>query len=574
MLGKVACMVTGKVPTDLLGILIVAVALITTLLPTDAALSCFSSSSVILVGVLSVLAAGLIHSGVLDWMVRNMFGNPKTYEKALIRLMLPATIMSAFISNLAVVQLLISTVKTWGKRLNIPPSKLLIPLSFASTLGGVCTLIGNAPNLVISEFYTDQTGHTLSIFTPLVPGLCCTVAGFAVIMVLSRRLIPERRSPEESFGSSAEYTVELLVPTECQYVGDTIEDAGLYSVNGGHLIEIVRFDREVISPVPRDEFIIGGDRLVYSGQISSILNLRETHGLVSATHHVFNISEMDRNRKLQMASVDINSPLVARRMVDTNFEDSNNVVLVAIAREGERLTGIPREEIIYPGDTLLLEGSKLAPQHFTDNLHFFDSVDLPKEGKRTLLSSLIMLGMIILSITHVMPLLNSCFLAAIIMGITHCISPEQIQRSINWKMLMVFAGSVCLGKAIEVSGIAEMTASTLLSISGTSPLIALIVIAFTATFVTEFISNATAAAIFAPVALDTAQSLGVNSMPFVISLMLAISCSFATPIGSETNTLIYGPGGYKFGDYLRIGICMNIILLIVNIIVVTAIYPF
>lgn len=565
-------MVYNKMPTDVLGLLIITILLVTTTLSEEEAISCFSSTSVVLVGVLSVVMAGLIHSGVLTWIVRHVLGEPKTHSKTLLRLFFPVVVLSAFINNLAVVQLFISVVKMWGKKLRIAPSRLLIPLSYASTLGGLCTLIGNTPNLMVAEFYMKQTGEQMSIFAPLIPGLFCTITGLITIIVF-HKFIPLRKSPEESFESSADYTVELLVPTDCPHVGDTVEEANLYQVSGGQLIEIVRFDREIISPVPKDEFILGGDRLVYSGQIHSILELRESHGLVNATHHVFNVKDVAKNRKLQMASLDANSPLVGNTMADSDFEDENDVVLVAVAREGERLTEIPREVELRPGDTLLFEGSKLRPEYFTDNLNFFDSVPLPQNNQRTLISSLIMLGMVLLAACNILPLLQSCFLAALLMFVTRCFSIEQLQRSINWKLLMVFAGAVCLGRAIDATGIAQFMAESVLNICGTNAQLSLFVICLTATLITEFISNNTAAAVFAPIALSVANSLGANPMTFVIALMLSVSCSFATPIASETNTIIYGPGGYKFTDYIRIGIIMNIVMLISILFIVNIVFP-
>ena len=565
-------MVYNKMPTDVLGLLIITILLVTTTLSEEEAISCFSSTSVVLVGVLSVVMAGLIHSGVLTWIVRHVLGEPKTHSKTLLRLFFPVVVLSAFINNLAVVQLFISVVKMWGKKLSIAPSRLLIPLSYASTLGGLCTLIGNTPNLMVAEFYMKQTGEQMSIFAPLIPGLFCTITGLITIIVF-HKFIPLRKSPEESFESSADYTVELLVPTDCPHVGDTVEEANLYQVSGGQLIEIVRFDREIISPVPKDEFILGGDRLVYSGQIHSILELRESHGLVNATHHVFNVKDVAKNRKLQMASLDANSPLVGNTMADSDFEDENDVVLVAVAREGERLTEIPREVELRPGDTLLFEGSKLRPEYFTDNLNFFDSVPLPQNNQRTLISSLIMLGMVLLAACNILPLLQSCFLAALLMFVTRCFSIEQLQRSINWKLLMVFAGAVCLGRAIDATGIAQFMAESVLNICGTNAQLSLFVICLTATLITEFISNNTAAAVFAPIALSVANSLGANPMTFVIALMLSVSCSFATPIASETNTIIYGPGGYKFTDYIRIGIIMNIVMLISILFIVNIVFP-
>lgn len=572
MFFKAYCMMYNKLPSDMIGLVIIAALLLTGTLPTEEALNSFSASTVAIVGVLSILVAALIHSGVLQWMVKYMLGLPRSYKGALTRLLLPVAFLSSFISNAVVVYMFISVVRLWSKKLRVSPSRLLIPLSYASNLGGVCTLIGASSNLVIAEFYNEQTGVSMDFFAPFLPGLFCLGVGILSIIAL-HRFLPVRRSPEESFLGSQEYTVELLVPTDCPHVGQTVEEAKLSRVTGGQLIEIVRFDLEVISPVPADEFILGGDRLVYSGQINEILELRNSHGLVNATHHVFNTSEINTNRQLQMATVNQESPLAGQRMADIDFEDKNHVVLVAVARGGQRLMGIPREITLRPGDTLLLEGNKLKQEHFMDNLDFFDTVPLPQSGLRTLVSSLIMIGMVVLSALDIMSLLNSAMLAAILMVLLRCISFTQLQHAINWKLLLVFAGSVCLGKAVEYTGLSNILAYNIQSLCGTDSLLALGIICLTATIITEFLSNAAAAAMLAPIALDTAQSLGANPMTFVIGLLIAVSCSFATPMGNETHVLIYGPGGYRFSDFARIGIFMNIIMLIANLFIVTIVYP-
>lgn len=574
LLAKIICMIYNKIPTDVIGMFIIAIMLVSTTLNAEEALSCFSSGSVVLVGVIFVLSAGLIHTGVPQWVVNHFLGKAKGIYDVMLRMLLPAALLSAFINNLAVVQLFISPIKMWARKRHISPSRLLIPLSYASTLGGLCTIIGNASNIVVADFYINSAKPQvpLNIFTPLLPGLFCTVVGITAIILL-HRLIPIRRSPEESFESSAEYTVELLVPTDCPHIGQTVSEARLHTVPGGHLIEIVRFDREVISPVPTDEFIIGGDRLVYSGRIDSILELRKPHGLANATHHVFNVNEMGKNRKLQTASIDANSPLIGNSIAETDFEDDNNVVLVAVAREGERITEIPRETTLRAGDTLLFEGSKLNPKHFYNNLNFFDTVSLPQTSYKTLISSLIMVGMVVLAAFKIIPLLNSCFLAAVLMCITRCFSIQQLQRSIQWKVLMVFAGSVCLGRAIDVTGIAGYMADGVMSLCSTNALLSLILICLAATFITEFVASTTAAAVLTPIAMEVAATLHANPLTFLVSLMLAVSCSFATPIGSESNTMVYGPGGYKFGDYFKIGFCMNIIMLCANIFITNIVFP-
>lgn len=571
--GKIGLMVKTRFPGDVIGMGIIFTLLVIGALPTEEALSCFSSTSVVLVGVLFVLAAALVHSGVIQWITKNLLRTPRSLSDALVRTMVPAAGLSAFISSAPVVALMLGAVKTWARKRDINPSKLLMPLSYAATLGGVCTLIGTTPNLVVSDLYTTYTGKTLGIACTTIPGLFCLAVGVITIIAL-QKFLPVRKSPEEAFETSADYTVELVVPADCDHIGMSVDEAGLRDVEGGSLIEIVRFDSEIISPVPDDEFILGNDHLVYSGDINSILQLRQTHGLVNANHLVFSTKEENsRRRKLQMATIDFASPLIGKSMSEMSFEDRQNVVLVAVAREGERISDIPRNIKLRPGDTLLLEGDKLLPENFHGSLNFFDSIVLPQESSKTLLASMILIGMVLLAVLQIMPLLNSCLVAIMAMLLIRCLSIEQLQNAINWKLLMVFAGSVCLGKAMTYTGVSQALSDLINLSTGTNPLLSLFILCMLGTLVTEFISSVSAAAIFAPIGICLAQSLGVNPVTFCVAIMISVSSSFATPIGSETNTFIYGPGGYRFTDYLRVGLPMNIIILIANIFITTLVYP-
>lgn len=549
--------------------------MVTGALPVDKVLSGFSSSSVVLVGALFVVIAGLVHTGVMQWIVRYCLGTPKSYNMAIFRLMTPVAALSSFLNNTTVVALFINVVKIWAKKLNVAPSKLLIPLSYASGMGGICTLIGTPPNLLISGFYMDQTHEQLSIFTPTLAGLFCLTVGILATIAM-KKLIPERTSPEEALENSQNYTVELLVPSDAKFIGETLKDAGLFQVEGGHIIEIIRFDKEIISPVSEDEFIFGGDRLVFSGQVDEILKLRNSHQLVNAAHHVFSVNEVDSNRKLRMANVRFSSSLVGTRMVDTDFEERNNMVLIAIAREGERINQSPREIVIEKGDTLLLECPPRSKSEsaLTPDLQFFESSLIPQEGKKTLTSSLILLAMIICSSLNIIPLLQASFLAAFAMIILRCCSINQARESIDWGLLMVFAGSISLGSAIEYTGIATKIAEGILSVCGSNPMFALAGICFAATFLTEFTSNTATAAIFFPITYQIAVTLGVNPLTFCVALMIAVSSSFATPIGSPTHMMVYGPGGYRFVDFMRIGLPMNFIILAADLFIVPLLFPF
>lgn len=563
-----------KLRSDLVFMGAVAILFVTGVLDAKEAFSGFSSTSVVVIGVLFIVVAGLTHTGVLQWIVRHLLGQPKSYSGAVARLMLPVAALSSFLSNTTVVALFVNIVKMWSKKLGISPSKLLIPLSYASGMGGVCTLIGTPPNMIISGLYADKTGIAMNVLATTIPGLFCLFIGVISIIAM-RRLLPDRKAPEAAFEDTSEFTVELLVPSDNPYIGKTVTQAGLTEVHGGKLIEIIHYD-DIISPVPDDEPIMGGDRLVFAGQIDEILDLKKSHGFVNADHHVYTMDNVDQNRKLRTAYIPYNSSLIHKVMGNTTFERDNNVVLVAIARQGKRLEQSPHEVKLHAGDTLLLEcPPKLninTPQLSTQ-LQFFDSEQVPNISYKTLLSSTIMLAMVVLSALKVMPLLQCAFLAAAAMLLLRCCTPGQAMESINWDIMMVFAGSVALGLAIQNTGIAERLAYGILDVCGSNPIIVMTAICFVGTFITEFISNTAAGAMFFPIMYQAAMQLGYEPYPFLIALMISVSSSFATPIGSPTHMLVYGPGGYRFSDFIRIGLPMNLIILAANIFCVNLIYP-
>ena len=469
-----------KLRADLVFMGAVGILFVTGVLDAKEAFSGFSSGSVVVIGVLFVVVAGLTYTGVLQWIVKHLLGQPKSYGKAVVRLMLPVAGLSSFLSNTTVVALFVGIVKMWSKKLGISPSKLLIPLSYASGMGGVCTLIGTPPNLIISGLYADHTGTTMNVLATTIPGLFCLFVGVLSIIAM-RRLLPDRKAPESSDEDTAEYTVELIVPSDNKYIGETLGYAGLLDVKGGRLIRMHHFDNVKV-PIDKDEFIMGGDHMVFAGQIKDIMELSKTHGLIV-------------------------------------------------------------------GDEVI------------------------NVGLKTLLSSLVMLTMVVLSATGVMPLLQCAFLAAAAMLLLRCCTPDQAMKSINWDILMVFAGSVVLGLAIQKTGIAERLAFGILDVCGTNPLVVMMAICFVGTFITEFISNTAAGAMFFPIMYEAAEKLGYEPYPFLIALMISVSSSFATPIGSPTHMLVYGPGGYRFSDFMRVGLLMNLIILAANIFIVNIVYP-
>jgi len=288
------------------------------------------------------------------------------------------------------------------------------------------------------------------------------------------------------------------------------------------------------------------------------------------------MSEIDNNSQLRTAYVDFGSRLIGTTIGGSSFEKDNNVVLAAVSRRGERIKKAPRNVVLQAGDTLLLVCPKrvnVDTSSMKSDLRFFDSDEVPNFGYGTIVSTAIMIAMVALSAFGVLSLLQCAFIAAAAMLICRCCNMEQAMRSINWDILMVFAGSAVLGLAIQKTGIAEWMANGILNVCGTNPIVVMTAVCFVGTFITEFISNTAAGAMFFPIMYEAAEKMGYEPFPFLVALMVSVSSSFATPIGSPTHMLVYGPGGYRFSDFMRIGLLMNIIILAANILIVNIIYP-
>lgn len=569
-------MARTTIPAEIAFLAALTVLLVTGVVTEEEGMAGFGSEPVVVHAAFFVIIAGLMQSGVLYWLTKHILGDPDKYRNAVMRLMIPTSALSALLNSVNVVALFIDAVKIWARKLNISASKLLLPLSYAATLGGTCTLLGNSSNLVIAGLYMNQTGQSLNLFEPLLPGIVITIVGILMVLAL-QKYIPSRESPEQSFETTSDYTAELLVPTDNPAIAQTVEESGLLHVKGGSLVEIVRFDREIIMPVSPEEPIMGGDRLIYAGQINEILELKRTHGLVAADHHVWSVDEIDSRRKLRTAYVNFGSNLIGTSMTNSDFEQRNDVVLVAVARQGSRVEGLPREIKLQAGDTLLLEcPPKNDDKLENDNrrsLTFFDSHFVPQLGMRTVISSVILLLMFLLSSFHILPLMGTTMLAAGAMIIFKCCRKEHITKYIEWELLLILGSTVVFSTAIAKTGIADAIAYNVLDLCSSNPYIVMAVMCLLASLVSEFVSDVGSAAVFFPIVWQQAVMLGCNPMPFIMSLMLSVTISFASPIGSNTHMLIYGPGSFRFTDFARLGIWMHIVLLAVCLIIVNLIYP-
>ena len=537
MIGKFGLSVTTNLPGDVVSLMSMGVLIVTGCVTTRRGLESFSDDSVWLVIMLLVLVNGLVKAGVVDWTVKNVMGNPKSYRRALNKLMWPVGALSMFLNNETLVSVFYRVVMLWCKNLNLAPSRMLIPLSYAACLGGMCTLIGSPANLMVSSVYLEETGIQMNLFTPFLPGVCVAIVGL-IAMNLLVRMLPVRTPGTETINNNTKYSVELLVPTEAECVGKTVEEAGLNKVNGSRLLEIVRFDGEVIFPVSKDEFILGGDKLVYTGRIRSVLAMRNQKGLVSATHHVFRASELKRNRG-----------------------------------NGEQLQTIPHDIVLRSRDILLFEGQPMNPEEFQYEMMFLDNLPVPVSGNKTAIATLSVVGIMVANALNLIDMLHGCILACFLLVGIRCLSVKQFQSSLNWQLLCSYCGSICLATAINDTGLAAKMATLVQGLAGTNPILALLIICTITTFITEFISNVGAAAVFAPVGFYIASNMGVNPLTFMVAIMFCASSSFATPGSCDTHELVSAPAGYTMGDFARIGVPMNFITLVTSVVATVIFIP-
>ena len=574
VVGVITVMLLTKVRADAVVLIAIGALFATGVLDAKETCSGFSAGTVVVTGVLAVVMAGLRYTGVLQWMMRHLFGLPKLYSVALLRMMVPAAALSAFVSNTMLTMLFSNVLKRWAKKLDMAPSKLYLPMVYAVQMGGVCTLVGTSTNIVVADLYENATGRTMNMFSIFIPGMICLIVGVMFIVAV-RRWLPSRVSPNEAFVTTLDYTVELLVPSDNPNICKRLGEAGLFHVKGGNLIDIHHYDHEP-SLVSEDEYVMGGDRLVYTGQIDEILELKETHDLVVSDHHIRSMSEINKNYKLQIAFVNFDSCLIGETIAESGLEKDYHLILVAVARRGRRIEAPPREVKLQAGDTLLFEcprQTNVFTGDLASMLQFSDFQEVIKVSPKAIVASLIMTAMMVLTALNVVSLLYGTVLAALAMLAFRCCTINQAMDSVSWRALMSLAGSIVLGMAISKTGIAQAAALAVINIVGTHPVLIMLGVCLAAMLITQLVENVAVTAMFFPIMFHAAEQVGYEPAPFLLALMIAANASYATPIAASPNMLVYGPGGYHFTDYMRIGIPLTLIVTIVGVAAVVLTYP-
>jgi len=564
-------------PADFVFVGALTAIIVLNLVPVREALVGFSNEGMLTVAALYVVALGLKETGAIQYVIQNLLGSPKSVRSSQLRMMGPVLGMSAFLNNTPIVASFIPALQKWCKTYRIPASKMMIPLSYAAILGGTCTLIGTSTNLIVNGLLIDFKDVSLNIFEPIYVALPMAAVGFGYILFAGSRYLPDRSSGFDSFENTREYTIEMLVPKGSSLAGQTIESAGLRDLPGLYLIEIIRRER-IIAAVEPEEVLQSGDRLIFTGVVEAISQLQQRTGLQPATDQVFKLDAPRSERNLVEAVIGPSNPLNGMSVKEGGFRNRYGAVIIAVSRDGERINKKVGDIRLQTGDILLLETARDFTKRFRSSNDFLLVSTLSENGQpdtgKAWIAAVILGGMVLLAAFNLLSMFEASLLAAGSMILTRCCKLSDARRSVDWTVLLVIASALGIGNALEVTGTAETLAGGFLGWLGDNPYAALIGTYIATWLLTEMITNNAAAALIFPIAISLAASIGVSFMPFVMIIIFAASASFSTPIGYQTNLMVMGPSGYKFSDYVKFGLPLNIAVGITALVLVPVVWPF
>jgi di/tricarboxylate transporter len=560
----------------LLGGLVILV--VTGVLSPEDAFSGFSNEGVATIGALFVVAEGLRRTGSLNVLGMRMLGAPRNVGQAQLRMMVPVAALSAFMNNTPVVATMMPIVSDWARRNRISVSSLLLPLSYASILGGMLTLVGTSTTLVVNGLMLAEPGiRGLRMFELTWVGLPVLLAALAYVPLASRYLLTERRPAIDQMDDPREYTVELVVSNSSPVAGQSIEDAGLRRLPGMFLMEIQRESHVIAAPGP-DTQIIADDRLVFCGVVESVVDLQKIPGLTPAADQLFKIDEPRSHRVLVEAVVSSSCRFLGMTIREAKFRTQYNAVVIAVARHGERISKKIGDITLQAGDTLLLETvpSFVEVQRNSRDFFLVSSIEdsTPVQHERAWIARGILAAMVLVVALELTSMLNAACVAGGLMIVTRCLRVSQAKRSIDWGVLLGIGAGLGIGAAMSTSGAADVLAEAVVTGVSNSPLVALIAIYLVTTLLAHVITTQAAAVLIFPVAVAVTRDLDVDFMPFGIALVVAAASAYATPVGYQTNLMVYGPGGYRGIDFLKVGGPLALIAFVATILIAPMVWPF
>jgi di/tricarboxylate transporter len=538
----------------------------------DEAFSGLSNPAPITVAALYVLARAVEKTGALQPVLNATLGDRRGMRASLARLLVPSAAASAFLNNTPIVAMLVPQVTEWAQRRGRSPSIYLMPLSFAVILGGVITLIGTSTNLVVSGLLQAAGQPPIGMFELTRIGLPVALVGVAALVALAPLVLKERRAAREDLSEDVrEFVVGMDVVPGGPLDGQAVEAGGLRHLQGVFLVQLERAG-QLIAPVAPTTVLQGGDRLTFVGKASLVVDLQRTRGLVSSEQK--HVARFDTTRHTFVAAVvGAASALVGKTLKEVGFRARYQAAVVAVHRSGQRVDAKLGEVRLKLGDTLLLLTDPGFRDRWRDRSDFLLIAPLggtpPAASRKAWIVGLVALAIVVGAGSGLLPVLQLSLLGAVALVLLGVLTPGEARGALDLDVLLVIAGAFGLAAAMERSGLAATIADGLTNgFSFLGPVGVLLGVTLATVALTELVTNNAAAALMFPIALRAAADAGAAARPFAIAITIAASCSFLTPIGYQTNTMVYGPGGYRFGDYARLGLPLTILVVTTVVLVV------
>lgn len=572
---------TEKLRVDVVALLVLITVGLTGLVGPKDVFSGFSNSAVITVWAVYIVSGGLFATGVADYMGRFILHLSGTSEVRLIAvIMIVCGTMSAFMNNVGATAMLLPAVVSISWQTKIPVSKLLIPLSFSSLLGGGITLIGTPANILATNIVTERGLPTFGFFDFAPVGIAVFAAGILYMIFVGRHLLPVRQPPigKKISNQLRSYLFEALVLEEGKLAGVSLLDSRLGADYDLTVVGIVR-DKKMKKVLHRNTIIHSDDILLLEGSVDKLMTAKDELGLTVLTEKQEDLEVLDTGQDDDVleATLAPRSSMVGRTLQSLQFRDRFGFTVLAVQREGEMITKRLRSIKLQFGDNLLLQGprDRIPSLQQGNDFLVLEAIDIPKNVKHKMpIAIAILVAVIGLVIFAKLDISLAMVMGAVAMVLTGCLSIEEAHESIDWRTVFLVAGMLPLGIAMESTGAATYIADLMLNATGgLGPIAALASVYILAALVTQPMSNAAAMVLVVPIAIDTAQTLGANHLAFVLAVVVGGVTSFLTPVGHKANVLVFGPGGYKFFDYARVGSLLTVVIFIVTMIVLPIFFP-
>jgi len=576
----VVLFVTEKFSTDIVAILVMVVLLVFRVLTPAEGLAGFANTATVTVGAMFVLSAGMFRSGAVNF-VGKALGRLARHSSRLMLfvLMVGVGVLSSFLNNTAAVAILIPVVIVVARRAKTSPSKLLMPLSFASMFGGMCTVLGTSTNILASSIAEQAGLGAFSMFEFTKLGVIFFAVGVAYMMTLGRRLVPDHRGQGDlttSFGLG-DYLTDLVLQTESKSVGHSLASAPLVKELNIDVLQILRGE-DTLRPTP-ETILREGDVLRIQGDLRTINELKGRAGVTFGMSMKWRDGHLhSTDTRLVEAVVGPSSPLAGKSLTESRIRANYGVSVLAIRQHGTLRYGQFENITLMPGDALLIDVPNDHIEHLTQQRVFLvvSRAGIPRfDWRKASKAVAIVVTVVVVAATGLLPIVAAAATGALMMVLSGCVSTEEAYGAIEWNVLFLLAGMLSLGAAMEKTGASTMLANGMIdSVGGFGPL-ALLAAFFGATMLlTEVMSNNATVALLLPIAITTAQAMNVDPSAFMFAVVFAASSSFMTPVGYQTNTMIYGPGQYRFKDFVRVGAPLNLIFWALGTLLIPWFWPF